>query len=279
MSSTVVESARLIDSQGHQVLLPASNAVFHIGRDPDNDLVCADSTVSRHHAVLSKAGKRFRLADLESSNGTFVNGQRLGSDPVFLKTADSIRFGTVNFRFHQELRPPSLRYYVVAALVVLATTVTLEELIARNFFRGTSPASGTSAGSQAGSEEASSPGGPNFKAGTQPDNLLGLTGVDLELTLLDPSPTQIIRVVVNGRALVKGCDQTGTDALPGDPADLAGALAGDPNAAKRFTKGHLKQGDTTFFFFPQTCGDELVRVEIYTDRGNVQYQLGSAESP
>jgi hypothetical protein len=228
------------------------------------------------------AGKRFRLADLESSNGTFVNGQRLGSDPVFLKTADSIRFGTVNFRFHQELRPPSLRYYVAAGFVVLATTVTLGELIARNLC-ATSPASGTSSGSQAGSEAASSPDGPNFKAGTQPDNLLGLTGVDLELTLLDPSPTRIIRVVVNGRALVKACDQTGTDALPGDPADLAGALggalAGDPNAAKRFTKGHLKQGDTTFFFFPQTCGDELVRVEIYTDRGNVQYQLGSADSP
>ncbi|GAA4881870.1 FHA domain-containing protein [Kitasatospora terrestris] len=54
--------------------LPAK--VVRIGRAPDNDLVVGDLSVSRHHAELrARADGRYEIADLESHNGTFVNGQ------------------------------------------------------------------------------------------------------------------------------------------------------------------------------------------------------------
>ncbi|HYN88848.1 MAG TPA: FHA domain-containing protein, partial [Ardenticatenaceae bacterium] len=48
-----------------------------IGRWPDNDVVLPDRTVSRHHAQIRKVGTQFLLEDLESTNGTFVNGERI----------------------------------------------------------------------------------------------------------------------------------------------------------------------------------------------------------
>ncbi|GAA2750479.1 FHA domain-containing protein [Kitasatospora cinereorecta] len=54
--------------------LPAK--VVRIGRAPDNDLVVGDLSVSRHHAELrARADGRYEIADLESHNGTFLNGQ------------------------------------------------------------------------------------------------------------------------------------------------------------------------------------------------------------
>jgi ABC-type multidrug transport system ATPase subunit/pSer/pThr/pTyr-binding forkhead associated (FHA) protein len=53
-------------------------AGLRIGRSPDNDLVLADLLVSRHHARISReTDGRLRLVDLDSSNGTFVNGRRV----------------------------------------------------------------------------------------------------------------------------------------------------------------------------------------------------------
>ena len=48
-----------------------------IGRASDNDLVVAHPSVSAHHAELHFDGEQFLLRDLSSSNGTFVNGERI----------------------------------------------------------------------------------------------------------------------------------------------------------------------------------------------------------
>lgn len=48
-----------------------------IGRLPDNDVVVDDLLVSRHHAALEKTADGWRLVDLQSGNGTFVNGRRV----------------------------------------------------------------------------------------------------------------------------------------------------------------------------------------------------------
>ena len=48
-----------------------------IGRDPDCDLVVSDPTVSRRHAELRRVADHWVLADLDSSNGTRVNGWRV----------------------------------------------------------------------------------------------------------------------------------------------------------------------------------------------------------
>jgi len=63
-----------------------------IGRAPDNDLILADARVSRHHARITARGGRFVLADLESTNGTVVNGARVTE--IVLGLGDRISLGT-----------------------------------------------------------------------------------------------------------------------------------------------------------------------------------------
>jgi pSer/pThr/pTyr-binding forkhead associated (FHA) protein len=49
----------------------------HIGRAPDNEIVLENLAVSRSHATIHHEDGRYLLADLDSSNGTFVNGVRI----------------------------------------------------------------------------------------------------------------------------------------------------------------------------------------------------------
>jgi pSer/pThr/pTyr-binding forkhead associated (FHA) protein len=67
-----------------------------IGRDNDNDIVLESTTVSRCHALLLREADQLLLLDLESTNGTLVNGMTARPDkPVRLADGDSIRFGEV----------------------------------------------------------------------------------------------------------------------------------------------------------------------------------------
>ena len=70
--------------------------VLRIGRAQDNDIVVADLGVSRHHAELRRVGDRFEIVDLNSHNGTFVNGQRIGTAPV--SDGDIVGIGPSVFR-------------------------------------------------------------------------------------------------------------------------------------------------------------------------------------
>lgn len=57
-------------------------ARVRIGRFPDNDAVLDDLLVSRHHAELHRFAGGWRLVDLASANGTYVNGQRISQTMV-----------------------------------------------------------------------------------------------------------------------------------------------------------------------------------------------------
>ncbi|MDE3074666.1 MAG: FHA domain-containing protein [Chloroflexota bacterium] len=57
--------------------LPVSHVPFRIGRRDGNDLVLADQRVSRQHATIERDGGAFVLVDLESHNGTSLNGRRI----------------------------------------------------------------------------------------------------------------------------------------------------------------------------------------------------------
>jgi pSer/pThr/pTyr-binding forkhead associated (FHA) protein len=56
---------------------PINAEVVQIGRGARNDIVIEDNEVSRDHCRLVRAGEHYELLDLDSSNGTFVNGHRV----------------------------------------------------------------------------------------------------------------------------------------------------------------------------------------------------------
>lgn len=67
-----------------------------IGRNPRSDLVLHDEYSSTNHARISRSGNEWMLQDLDSTNGTYVEGRRIhGSVP--LRPGDSVRIGTTTF--------------------------------------------------------------------------------------------------------------------------------------------------------------------------------------
>ena len=69
-----------------------------IGRDETSDIVLTDHRVSRRHAEIRREGADYMLYDLESRNGTRVNGERLVS-PHRLRHGDIITFPGVTLMF------------------------------------------------------------------------------------------------------------------------------------------------------------------------------------
>lgn len=79
-----------------------AEALVTIGRAPDNAIVLADPSVSGHHAQLELTGETYRLKDLDSTNGTRVNG--LPVSETTLRFDDRIRFGAVDATFEPDIR-------------------------------------------------------------------------------------------------------------------------------------------------------------------------------
>jgi FHA domain/Protein of unknown function (DUF3662) len=68
-----------------------------IGRSERSDVVLADPSVSRAHAVLELNGDEAVVRDLDSTNGTFVNGRRVKAQ--VLHDGDELRFGNTRMTF------------------------------------------------------------------------------------------------------------------------------------------------------------------------------------
>jgi pSer/pThr/pTyr-binding forkhead associated (FHA) protein len=73
-----------------------------VGRDSLALICIRAQTVSRQHAVLAYHNHRFHLKDLQSTNGTLVNSQKITESPI--KDGDIIQFGDVVCQFIVELR-------------------------------------------------------------------------------------------------------------------------------------------------------------------------------
>jgi hypothetical protein len=71
-----------------------------IGRDKNVEVVLTDPEVSRRHARLETQGGVVFVRDLESSNGTFLNGQRLRS-AIETREGDTIDVGTTRLIVEQ----------------------------------------------------------------------------------------------------------------------------------------------------------------------------------
>jgi hypothetical protein len=91
------------DSQGNPIRIQLQENALRsgvvIGRDPkESDVVIADPSVSRKHARVTYASGRLMIQDLQSTNGTWMNNQRLGSQSATLRKGLSINLGKVNLR-------------------------------------------------------------------------------------------------------------------------------------------------------------------------------------
>jgi len=81
----------------------------HIGRAADrNDVVLEASQVSRQHAIIKRNRQSFTLIDLNSANGTFMNGERIKEHP--LRNGDSFSISKFTVEFKDAAGAPSVRY-------------------------------------------------------------------------------------------------------------------------------------------------------------------------
>lgn len=81
--------------------------LLHIGRATTNDIVIADTSVSRQHAqlMIDDIGQ-VTIIDLNSSNGTFVNGRRV-SAPTRLDATDIVKVGEYLLPWRQHIQAQS----------------------------------------------------------------------------------------------------------------------------------------------------------------------------
>lgn len=86
---------------GGTKIIPLNRPVINIGRRLDNQVVIDDPRVSRTHAQLRVAKGRFALFDLNSTGGTFVNGQR--TNKSILYPGDVVSLAGVTLIFGQDL--------------------------------------------------------------------------------------------------------------------------------------------------------------------------------
>jgi hypothetical protein len=78
---------------------PLLDSEYTIGRVADNTIPVQDGSVSSHHARILRGGEGFEVEDLQSTNGTFVNGERVTGKRL-LTDGDLVRFGKVIMTFN-----------------------------------------------------------------------------------------------------------------------------------------------------------------------------------
>ena len=84
----------IVRGEYEQLSLRLKDHRTFVGRSPENDIQIQDNYVSRKHLELYKKGDKYFIRDLNSANGTFVNGKRIGSKvEQRVKEGDTIVIG------------------------------------------------------------------------------------------------------------------------------------------------------------------------------------------
>ncbi len=114
-----------------------------IGRSPDCDIAIDNTAISRKHASIEFKDGEYFLTDLQSSNGTFLNGERI-QEPQVLKPGDSIGIAKFNLIF-QETPQAEVQKLMSDGADLEATVVVDAEKMAQSFAAtGMEAAPGTS---------------------------------------------------------------------------------------------------------------------------------------
>lgn len=81
---------------GARFLLDSDSTVA--GRHPDADIFLDDVTVSRRHAEITRSGTSFAIADLDSLNGTYLDGERVSTGS--LEDGSEVQIGKYRMTFY-----------------------------------------------------------------------------------------------------------------------------------------------------------------------------------
>ena len=116
--------------KGEENIYPINQIPFKIGRDPNNDVVLESKIVSRGHAQIVRAREGLTIVDLNSHNGTFVNGTRIKE--AILRDGDEILIGgilvlyeetiTEDIHFSEDDSPLDSKASIIRPLEDLAIT-------------------------------------------------------------------------------------------------------------------------------------------------------------
>ncbi len=99
-SSIQARTLVIVSGSAAGTSLPLDDDVITIGRSTDSTLAIVDEYTSTYHAKLARSGDQWLLTDLDSTNGTKLNGSRV-SGTVLVPTFTPVTIGTTTF----ELRP------------------------------------------------------------------------------------------------------------------------------------------------------------------------------
>ena len=78
---------------------------YLIGRKDESDILLDNDFVSRDHAVISWEDEGYVILDLQSTNGTLVNGEKIAQHP--LTNGDKIAIGSTTIEFQIQTPSPS----------------------------------------------------------------------------------------------------------------------------------------------------------------------------
>jgi pSer/pThr/pTyr-binding forkhead associated (FHA) protein len=109
-TSTTTKSSSVLEIQnatGGKVEFPLLHHEVSVGRSESNVLSLPDISLSSHHALIFTQGGSYHIKDLNSSNGTFLNGNRIRES--LLKNGDQIQLGKINIVFLSRLKRPQIQ--------------------------------------------------------------------------------------------------------------------------------------------------------------------------
>ncbi|MBW1996851.1 MAG: FHA domain-containing protein, partial [Deltaproteobacteria bacterium] len=118
--------AKILLTFNKQVIkeVPFLGESITIGRHVDNDIVIDNLAVSSYHAKIDKVGPNYILTDLQSTNGTFVNEERISSHR--LSHGDNILIGKHNLVFVAAKGKTDLEGAGDAKILAMGKTMLLE---------------------------------------------------------------------------------------------------------------------------------------------------------
>lgn len=119
--------------QGQTLCLRQPQSIWTLGRDKNSGIHLVDSYASRSHAAIYYEEQKFHLIDFNSTNGSYVNGERIFKS-IELKDGDHIRLGNTSFDFFLNVSTRILPAVALESLMLTAQE-SVEVTTTRNLYQ------------------------------------------------------------------------------------------------------------------------------------------------